>query len=202
MFLPVRADSCLGGCRADGCSALCGARRDTDRSFLRTKAGLHEASRPSYLSRTFRGKAKSTIRSRSTPIDGWKRWDASRWRQLFRSLAMAVPARSRFTPVFSQLATIGVDDWLVLPGPANRVAFTRNQKLTQYYRSRLEEIAALVRRHGRVDIVELGPFTVSASLIMHGLVEPERIAKILGVGGRAPGDDSTREPGCPLRSAT
>lgn len=88
-----------------------------------------------------------------------------------------------------RLHALGLDDWreLLLRGP-DHTSFRPPGGADQ---ERLVEIAAVINRHEQVVVAELGPLTVSASLLMHGMVEPRRIARILGVGGRVEGERFT-----------
>ena len=100
--------------------------------------------------------------------------------------------------LLQRLEVLGIDDWTVLAGPNNHVPFTRNKGLSKVDRSRLDRIADVARRHDRVVIVELGPFTISACLIMHGMIDPSRIERIVGVGGREPGESFSTGAGIPF----
>lgn len=88
-----------------------------------------------------------------------------------------------------RLHALGLDDWrgLLLRGPDH----TSFRPPGGADRDRLAGIASVINAHDRVVVAELGPLTVSASLLMHGMVEPRRIARILGVGGRVEGERFT-----------
>jgi len=97
-----------------------------------------------------------------------------------------------------RLGQLDISDWTVLPGPENKVPFTDEMRLSDGDRNRLAAIGAVARAHEQVVIAELGPFTVSALLLIHKLVEPNGIAQILGIGGRSPGEHFSTGKGLPF----
>jgi len=81
---------------------------------------------------------------------------------------------------------LGLTSWLplVLRGP-DRKAF---KEMTDFDTVLMQRIASVVNQYPSVVIAELGPMTVSARLLKHELIDPSRIEKILGVGGRSKGE--------------
>ncbi len=98
----------------------------------------------------------------------------------------------------ARLAELGIRDWPVLAGPERRMSFSRSVKTSAGDLERLHSIAAAVTRHDHVVIAELGPLTVSARLLSERLVRPDLVHKILGVGGRSPGERLTTGRGLPF----
>lgn len=88
-----------------------------------------------------------------------------------------------------RLGELGIDTWKVLHGPDQRMSFAHEPHLSTGDRRHLGKIADVINASDRqVTMVELGPMTVSASLLCYGLVETAKIRKIVGIGGRAPGE--------------
>ncbi|WP_299817376.1 hypothetical protein [uncultured Roseibium sp.] len=88
-----------------------------------------------------------------------------------------------------RLGQLGIDNWMLLHGPDRRMSFDHNGQPTPGDLSYLKKIAQVIKGSSRaVTLLELGPTTVAASLLRYGLVPPRMIAKIIGVGGRSPGE--------------
>lgn len=85
-----------------------------------------------------------------------------------------------------RLGEIGLHGWRsrLLRGP-DRKSFG---EMTPLDKTRLNKIAERVNSYDDVVIVELGPMTVSARLLMRGMGSPHRVGQILGVGGRLEGE--------------
>ena len=88
--------------------------------------------------------------------------------------------------LLQRLDELGFEAWkpLVLRGPDRKsfgVVSPRDHE-------RLTMVAHIIKRHRSVVIVELGPLTISSRLLMHGMVQPETIERILGIGGRVAGE--------------
>ncbi|NGO53484.1 nucleoside hydrolase [Allomesorhizobium camelthorni] len=107
-------------------------------------------------------------------------------------------AKEVYRNLHDRLHQLGLSAWAVLEGPARRMSFSQSLPPTAEDQQRLFAIAAIVNQHERVVIAELGPFTVSARLLSEGLVRPKRIERILGVGGRAPGERFSTGHGLPF----
>lgn len=92
-----------------------------------------------------------------------------------------------------RIKELGLDSWssLILRGP-DRKAF---EGMTAFDTILMQRIASIVNQYPSVVIAELGPMTVSARLLKHGLVDPGRIERILGVGGRSKGERFSTEKG-------
>jgi len=88
--------------------------------------------------------------------------------------------------LFVRLNELGLTSWqpLILRGPDHK-AF---KEMTAFDTILMERITSVVNQYPSVVIAELGPMTVSARLLKHGLVDPSRIERILGVGGRSKGE--------------
>lgn len=86
---------------------------------------------------------------------------------------------------------LGLTSWqpLILRGP-DRKAF---EGMTAFDTILMERIASVVNQYPSVVIAELGPMTVSARLLKHQLVDPNRVERILGVGGRSKGERFSTE---------
>jgi hypothetical protein len=84
-----------------------------------------------------------------------------------------------------RLAELGISKWPIMEGPHRRLPFSQTEMLTEGDTEKLRRIALVIGAHKKVDIAELGPFTVSAGLLMKGLVKSGQISRILGVGGRS-----------------
>ncbi|MEP2868796.1 hypothetical protein [Parvibaculum sp.] len=85
-----------------------------------------------------------------------------------------------------RIETLGLAAWRarLLRGP-DRTSFRATNAADHI---RLRQIADVVRRHPGLVMAELGPWTVSALLLMHRYVDPAEISAVLGVGGRRPGE--------------
>lgn len=102
-------------------------------------------------------------------------------------------------------AALGVSHWPLLRGPDESHRKVRNWRAgrpdferlgTIADQERLRRIAAVIRAADvPVVIVELGPMTISARLLEGGFVAPNRIERILGVGGRLRGERFGRNAG-------
>lgn len=85
-----------------------------------------------------------------------------------------------------RLEELGLERWKprLLRGP-DRKSFGETTPLDG---ERLARIAEVINARRNVAIAELGPVTVSACLLMNNLVPPDRVERILGIGGRLEGE--------------
>ncbi len=88
--------------------------------------------------------------------------------------------------ILVRLDQLGMKEWKegLLRGP-DKSSFG---SMTRQDRVRLTKIADRINDYHEVVVAELGPFTVSARLLMHDMVKPTAIKRILGVGGRLEGE--------------
>ena len=97
-----------------------------------------------------------------------------------------------------RLVALGMSSWQLLAGPVARMPFDHKAEINAEDSRRLSLIASAVNSTNNVVIAELGPFTVSAMLLSHKYVEAGHIVKILGVGGRSPGEVFSTGKGIPF----
>lgn len=85
-----------------------------------------------------------------------------------------------------RLDELGISGWKqrMLRGPDRKSFGTLNAE----DHTRLSEIARVINEHNNVVIAELGPLTISACLLMNRMVSPDRVKRILGIGGRLKGE--------------
>jgi inosine-uridine nucleoside N-ribohydrolase len=88
----------------------------------------------------------------------------------------------------ARLHQLKLTNWPVFHGPMHRVPYESNMNLTEIDRENLERIAAQIKAYKKVVISELGPLTISASLLKAKLITSDNVIKIVGVGGRAEGE--------------
>jgi hypothetical protein len=91
-----------------------------------------------------------------------------------------------------RLHDLGLHHWVpkLLPGPSRRLQSWHYPSFSEENDQRLQALARVINRApGPVVIAEHGPLTTSAGLLVGGYVEPKRVKRILGVGGRPYGQD-------------
>jgi hypothetical protein len=87
-----------------------------------------------------------------------------------------------------RLSELGIRNWPMLAGPDHRLSYSYKKKISAGDLEKLKAIASAIGSYSTLDIVELGPFTVSAGLLLNGLVRSEQVSRVLGVGGRSKGE--------------
>lgn len=91
--------------------------------------------------------------------------------------------------LIARLNTLGISHWPILHGPNKHMPYTRHGKLSSEDIQNLSAIAAHIKAAKEpISIIELGPFTTSASLLRYKLIKTRAIKQIIGVGGRSPGE--------------
>lgn len=100
-----------------------------------------------------------------------------------------------------RLDELGIHDWQILHGPDNPMSYEFDGRPSVHDLHHLQKIAnAITASPSPVTIVELGPMSASGSLLRYGLVDPKQIERIIGVGGRSPGEHFKTGRGFPLFS--
>ena len=97
-----------------------------------------------------------------------------------------------------RLAALRLTKWRLLAGPSARMPFDAKAVANKEDSLRLSLIADVINSYEDVVITELGPFTVSAMLLSHRLVDAGHVLKILGVGGRSPRETFSTGKGIPF----
>lgn len=100
-----------------------------------------------------------------------------------------------------RLEELGIPDWQILHGTDHPMAYEFDGRPSAKDLNYLQKIAnSITASASPVTIVELGPMSTSASLLRYGLVDPKLIKRIIGVGGRSPGEHFKTGAGFPLFS--
>jgi hypothetical protein len=100
--------------------------------------------------------------------------------------------------LLSRLKDMKLGAWPVYHGPMKRMSFEHHLKLDETDTKLLTEIATIIKLHKKVVIAELGPATVSASILKSGFITGDDLIKILTVGGRSEGEQFSVNPLLPF----